>query len=231
MHLVVSGEGKTDIGIGSYVDDTFIPAPMYYIIDKIIEKKLLYSIYDLTPEQITFIPKPELMKVCKSIKFLTGKKREQETGFFYKNAIGLSRITKKICEIKDDDDVVAILFRDSDGTRATPSNLHDKKIKAIEDAFETEKINGVSMVPNPKSESWLICSLQKTPYQNCEKLEQRSGNDDSPNSLKKELDEILEAKNIKYDDINEMIKNSDIDIDKIDMKSYVYFRNKLEELL
>ena len=36
MHLVLSGEGKTDIGLFSYENGEFIPAPMYYIIDKII---------------------------------------------------------------------------------------------------------------------------------------------------------------------------------------------------
>lgn len=231
MHLVISGEGKTDIGVGSYVDNAFIPAPMYYIIDKITEKKLSYSIYDLTPELITFISKAELIKVCKSMKSFVGKKRGQETGIFYKNAIGLSKITKEICKAKDDEDAIAILFRDSDGTGNSPSNLYDKKIESIENAFENQSINGVAMVPNPKSEAWLICALKENQYQDCAILEKRSGNDDSPNNLKDELADILKNKNIEYNDINEMIKNGDIDIEKIDMNSYIYFKSSLERLL
>jgi len=221
MHLVVSGEGKSDIGIGSYVDGTFIPAPMYQMIDKIIEKKIGYSIYELTPSEITFVPKPELITICKSIKFLAGKKREKETGYFYKNAIGLSKIAKN-----KGDDVIAILFRDSDGTGTSPSNLYSKKVESIESAFESEGVNGVAMIPNPKSEAWLICMLKEHEYQNCIVLETRSGNDDSPNSLKKEFGEILESKSIEYHDINEMIKNNEIDINLIDMPSFIYFKNK-----
>jgi len=231
MHLVVSGEGKSDIGIGSYENNTFIPAPMYYLIDKVIEKKLSYSIYDLTPEQITFIPKVELIKECKLIKSFAGKKRGKETGFFYKNAIGLSRITRKECKKKNDNDAIAVLFRDLDGTQSTSSDVYDKKIKAIENAFKTEKIQGVAMIPNPKSEAWLICALKKSKYQNCGVLEERSGNDNSPNNLKEELSQILQKNQIEYNDINEMIKNGSIDIDKIDMKSYTYFRGSLEKLL
>lgn len=236
MHLVVSGEGNTDIGknvrgIGSYIENIFVPAPMYYLIDKIIEKKLDYSIYDLMPEQIMFIPKGKLMDECKSIRFLTGKKKGQETGLFYKNARGLARITKKECIRRNDNDSMSILFRDSDGTRSIESTYHDKKVESIENAFEIEGIKGVAMIPRPKSESWLICALKKTPYQSCNSLEKRSGNDDSPNNLKDELIDILEKRNIEYNDINLMIKDGSIDIDKIEMDSFVYFKNKLEELL
>ena len=71
MHLVLSGEGNTDIGLFSHKDGSFIPASMYYIIDKILEKKLTYSIYDATPDNITFVPKSQLSKVCKSMKFFS----------------------------------------------------------------------------------------------------------------------------------------------------------------
>ena len=229
MHLVVSGEGNSDIGLGSYVDDTFTPAPMYYMIDKIIENKLTYSVYDSTPSEITFIAKPELIKICKSIKSFAGKKKEKETGYFYKNALGLSQVAKE--KVNEGKDVIAILFRDADGTGTSPSDMYDKKIKSIENAFENQAINGVAMIPNPKSEAWLICALKEQEYQHCKVLENRSGNDDSPNSLKKELKTILESKEIEYNDINEMIKNGAIDIDLIDMPSFIYFKSKLEKLV
>jgi len=226
MHLVVSGEGKGDIGIGSYVDGTFIPAPMYYLIDKVIEKKLDYSIYELTPTEITFIPKVELSKICKSIKSLAGKKRIKETGYFYKNALGLSKVAKG-----KGDDVIAILFRDADGTGTTDLNVYHKKIESIENAFEKEGVNGVAMIPNPKSEAWLICALKESKYQSCNLLEKRSGNDDSPNNLKKELGEILKFNDLEYYDINEMIKDEHIDIEKMDIDSFNYFREKLKKII
>jgi len=231
MHLVLSGEGKTDIGLFSYENGEFIPAPMYYIIDKIIEKQLDYSIYDTTPSEITFISKAQLIEVCKSFKVFSGKKQVQETGYFYKNAIGLSRIAKQKCEEKKDNDVIAVLFRDCDGTGTSSSTIWNDKIKSMEIAFEQEKIHGIPMIPNPKSEAWLICALKTIAYQNCGQLENRSGNDDSPNNLKDELKTILSTMRKEYNDINDMIKNEEIDIYKIKMSSFDYFLEKLEHLL
>lgn len=231
MHLVLSGEGKTDIGLFSYENGEFIPAPMYYIIDKIIEKKLDYSIYDITPSGITFIPKDELTKICKSFKSFTGKKQGQETAYFYKNALGLSRIAKEKCEEKGDNEVIAVLFRDCDGTGTSSSTLWNDKIKSMETAFAQEEINGIPMIPNPKSEAWLICALKNNSYQHCEQLEERSGNDDSPNNLKDELKAILVTIGKEYNNINEMIKNEEIDIYKIKMPSFDYFLKKLESSL
>lgn len=231
MHLVLSGEGKTDIGLFFYENGEFIPAPMYYIIDKIIERKLSYSIYEHTPTEITFIPKAHLIEVCKGFKSLAGKKSGKETGYFYKNALGLSLIAKKRCEEKSDNDVIAVLFRDCDGTGASSSTLWNDKIKSMEMAFEKAKINGIPMIPNPKSEAWLICALKNNPYQNCEQLENRSGNDDSPNNLKDELKVILSVIGKEYNDINDMIKNESIDIYKIKMPSFDYFLEKLETIL
>ncbi len=228
MHLVLSGEGKTDIGLFSYENGEFIPAPMYYIIDKIIEKKLSYSVYEDTPSEITFIPKDELTKICKSFKVFSGKKQGQEMAYFYKNAVGLLKIAKEKCEEKKDNDVIAVLFRDCDGTGTSSSTLWNDKIKSMEIAFGQVGINGIPMIPNPKSEAWLICALKSSPYQNCEQLENRSGNDDSPNNLKDELKTILSTIGKEYNDINDMIKNEEIDIYKIKMPSFDYFLKKLE---
>ena len=95
--------------------------------------------------------------------------------------------------------------------------------KIIEQKFENE----VAIIPNPKSEAWLICALKNTPYQNCKKLENRSGNDDSPNNLKDELKSF----GISNDEINDMIKDGKIDIDKIKMPSFQKFVNSLKNLL
>ena len=44
----------------------------------------------------------------------------------------------------------------------------------------------------PKSEAWLLCAWKYHSYGGCESLEDRSGNDNSPNNLKDELEELLE---------------------------------------
>lgn len=231
MHLVVSGEGKTDIGMFAYEDGTFLPGSMYYIVDKIIEKKYEFSYYDDCRELITFIPKSDLIEVCKSMKSFAGKKTPKETGYFFKNAKGLSQFAKAKCEEKNDEDVIAILFRDSDGTRSCPRDLWEQKVASIENAFEQEEIKGIAMIPNPKSEAWLICALKDDSFLYCDALEERSGNDDSPDSLKKEFSELLFKHHIDYDTLNAMIKNNEIDVHAIDMPSYNYFVKRLEALL
>jgi hypothetical protein len=46
------------------------------------------------------------------------------------------------------------------------------------------------MLPNPKSEAWLLCAA--TPQlSDCARFENISGNDDSPNSAKAQLDAVL----------------------------------------
>lgn len=228
MHLVLSGEGNTDIGKLSYSLEEFIPASMYYLIDKIIERKLQYSFYELTPELITFIPKKRLLEESKRFKSFASKKKGKDTAIFYKNARALAKIAQdKSIELQDDD-VIAILFRDSDGTLSTAKGMWEEKVKSIEYGFKFKGFNrGIAMVPKPKSEAWLICALKDKAYENCQKLEERSGNDDSPNNLKDELESFKLSSN----EINEMIQNGKIDTNKIDMPSFKYFTKKLKELL
>ena len=227
MHLLLSGEGNSDLGLFCSFNNEFIAGSMYYIVDKIIEQKYDFSYYDVKDEMITFIPKVELTKLTKRLPPFTGKKGLKGTAYFTNNAIALAKIAKKKSKVLNDD-VIAILFRDADGTSSTIKGLWEEKVQSIENGFKIEKFNhGVAMIPKPKSESWLICALQRSPYENCTKLEERSGNDDSPNNLKDEL----ESFGIELEHINEMIQDGQIDIEKIEMPSFEYFSKKLKELL
>jgi len=50
--------------------------------------------------------------------------------------------------------------------------------------------SGVPMLPNPKSEAWLLCALKKPrPYQDCDRIEAGSGNAAAPDSLKAQLEQ------------------------------------------
>jgi len=227
VHLVLSGEGNSDLGLFCQYQNEFIAGSMYFIIDKIIEQQYDFSYYTLKDEMITFIPKVELKKFTKKLPPFTGKKGSKGTAYFTNNAIALAKIANDKSE-ELNDDVIAILFRDSDGTNSTAKGMWEEKVASIENGFKMEKFTqGVAMVPKPKSEAWLICALKNKPYENCEELEERSGNDKSPNNLKDELDSF----NISNDKINEMIQNGQIEIDKIDMPSFKYFSTKLKELL
>jgi len=148
VHLVLSGEGNSDLGLFCSFNKEFIAGSMYFIVDKIIEKKYDFSYYDVKDEMITFIPKVELTKFTRRLPPFTGKKGLKGTAYFTNSAIALAKIAKEKSKELDDD-------------------------------------RGVAMIPKPKSEAWLLCALKNKPYESCEKLEDRSGNDDSPNSLKK----------------------------------------------
>ncbi len=227
MHLVLSGEGNSDLGLFCSHNNEFIAGSMYFIVDKLIEKEHDFSYYSAKEEMITFIPKVELTKLTKRLPPFTGKKGLKGTAYFTNNAIALARIAKKRAK-ELNDEVVAILFRDSDGTVSTFNRMWEDKVTSIENGFKIEKFDrGIAMIPKPKSEAWLICALKEKPYENCHILEKRSGNDDSPNNLKDEL----ESFGLSNDEINEMIQNGNMDIDKINMPSFEYFRNRLKELL
>ncbi len=157
----------------------------------------------------------------------TSKKDGKGTGLFLVNAVALAKIAKEKSK-ELDEEVIAILFRDSDGTNSDNKSLWKDKLESINRGFQIESFSqGIAMIPKPKSESWLICALQKDKYQNCKKLENRSGNDNSPNNLKDELKSF----GISDNEINNMIKDGRVDIDKIDMPSFIYFKNRLNELI
>jgi hypothetical protein len=83
-----------------------------------------------------------------------------------------------------------------------------------------------SVVPNPKSETRLICAVKANPYQACDTLEDRSGNDNSPNSLKAELEEIL-GEPATSEKLNPMVSERQFDCHQIKMKSFQEFRKQL----
>jgi hypothetical protein len=83
------------------------------------------------------------------------------------------------------------------------------------------------MIPKPKSEAWLICALKDEPYQHCEPLEDRSGNDTSPNPLKGELEALL-GEPTSRKKLSEMVSDGTIDIGRIDMPSFHSFRESLQ---
>ncbi|NGZ83427.1 hypothetical protein [Duganella aceris] len=200
MIVVLSGEGKSDLGYcnnnqGECRTPEFVPGPMTWIADKIIADRLRYSMLEATPAQYIFIGKTQLLNLEARRKeqhrkvSLTGKKRQQETGSFHINAWMLGAEALRI-EAEHGEAAIAILFRDCDGTRASPNGLWDGKWEAMTGGFLRARLGdkGVPMLPKPKSESWLLCAAQAAPYQHCGRLESMSGNDGSPNSVKDALE-------------------------------------------
>lgn len=82
------------------------------------------------------------------------------------------------------------------------------------------------MIPKPKSEAWIVCAVKENPYQACLSLENRSGNDNSPNSLKDELVGILGGLPTR-EQLCGMVNDGIIDYDRIDMSSFLAFKEML----
>jgi hypothetical protein len=220
MFLVLSGEGPSDIGIQ---DDKI--GPMTKLIDLWITRRSFYSLIEC--EQYTIFRKEQLAKKAKTLKSFSGKKQDKETGYFFKNARALALLAKEESQQRNDITVIPVLFRDADGTASSGRGEWQKKWQSMLDGFETEDMpGGVPMIPKPKSEAWILCALREK-YQN----EYESGNDNSPNSLKKQLAKYL-GEDATRELLNQKIDEGQIDIEFIvDMPSLTQFKEQLDNVL
>jgi hypothetical protein len=228
MFLILSGEGKTDIG-----ENSNEIGPITKLIDNWIARRIGYSLIE--GGQYAIFPEAQVVKKAKTeivSHSRRGKKNGQETGYFRNNARGLAILAReKVQEIGADTPLILVLFRDLDGTASISGDMWNKKWQSMLDGFAAEEIfTGVPMIPNPKSEAWILCALQNR-YQHCRKLEDESGNDNSPKSLKQQLEEHLREPGTGLL-LNDKIDNGEIDIDRIiDMRSLTVFKNRLTEVL
>ena len=212
--------------------------PMAVLVSRIIESHHGYCF--LESQACGYVSEAQIENKAARIKCgrqigFRGVKQGGETRFFYKTARVLARIAIEQAAQRNDD-VVAVLFRDADGTASSDRGEWEAKRQSMINGFDMENFaHGVPMIPNPKSEAWLICALKETPYQGCEALEGRSGNDDSPNSLKKELETILSGKDpgdreSLRERLNALVADG-VDFRKISMPSFVAFREHLERAI
>ena len=225
MFLLLSGEGASDIGTQN--DEI---GPMTKFIDHWVKRRIGYSLIELS--YYTIKTETEVGVVAKEhIKPLSrkGKKQPSETRYFYNYAKALAIIAKRIENNEHGLSVVSALFRDAD--KPSYRGEWENKWKSMLSGFESEEfLNGVPMIPKPKSEAWILCALWNK-YQNCKKIENESGNDDSPNSLKRQLEECLGEKATRSF-LNDQIDEGNLDIEKIvDMPSLTAFKDRLDEVL
>ncbi|TVQ94621.1 MAG: hypothetical protein EA400_01145, partial [Chromatiaceae bacterium] len=191
MRVLVSGEGPTDIGGCERADpcagEDFMPGPMAWLADQVIEDRLGFS--PIGCGLVHCLSETRLADAAKSLRppSLRGRRRAKETAFFFRTA-------REVAAAQDDE-VIAILFRDADGTQSAARGDWQDKWDSILSGFAWEHFStGVPMLPCPKSEAWLICALKRNlPYQHCAQLEQASGNDRGKNPLKQQLAAILDG--------------------------------------
>jgi len=240
MHLLLSGEGPSDIGVcypaaGTCHAENFKPGPMAWLVDQWVERVQGYEFSHLRNGFVEFVTKQHLVAArppaAKKPSRLPGKKRAKETGYYFYNARALAQCANALAaEIGDD--VIAVLFRDSDGTASAGRGDWQTKYDSMLQGFEAEDFShGVAMIPRPKSEAWLLCALKpESPYQHCAAFEQASGNDDSPNSLKSQLDATCQGQT-SADELAEIAKAGNIQWENIDMPSLDVFKHRVEEIV
>ncbi|MBI3229450.1 MAG: hypothetical protein HYZ45_04465 [Burkholderiales bacterium] len=204
MILILSGEGPCDLGAccnaqGVCQLEDYRPGPMAILVDELISQKLAYSIFETTPSAVWYVSEKELAQraKAKSPRKMTlrgAKGPEVETGYFYLNALMLAQFAKEKEDECGDRCSLAVLFRDADGTNSASSALWQDKHKSMRSGFlRAEYDHGVAMLPQPKSEAWLLCLAQKPAPAQCAELEKLPGNDASPNSAKTQLAKFFET--------------------------------------
>ncbi len=241
MIVILSGEGPTDLGQcnnaqGQCRGANFAVGPMTVVLDWLIEQSRLgYSLFGIT-DGYRFVSENALAaraaerkrQKIRSASF-AGKKRGEETGYFYINALMLGEIAQEH-ETEANDSAIAVLFRDCDGTRSSKAGIWQDKWDSMIAGFRRSQFErGVPMLPKPKSEAWLLCAAKEHPYQNCADLENDlSGNDASPHSAKSQLKALLA--DTSANGLKEWVETQ-MDVDRIDMPSFNQFKKRLLEVI
>jgi len=126
--------------------------PMTKFIDHWVLRRSDYSLIEINCYKI--VSKKELADIAKNrLKPLSrkGKKHKKETGYFYNNARALALLSKEESS-KLETIVIPVLFRDADGTASSDRGEWYDKQKSMLNGFEAEQLlNGVPMIPKPKS--------------------------------------------------------------------------------
>lgn len=157
------------------------------------EFRLDYNLLD-TPEAVVYVTEKALAQKAKEsgmrMQRQRGKKQAAETGLYFSNAQQLALMAQQLA-VDCADTVMAVLFRDADGTRSAPGQQWQSKWDSMVNGFASASFDfGVPMLPKPKSEAWLLCAGQTAMHSHAA-LEDISGNDDSPKSAKDRWEEFM----------------------------------------
>lgn len=238
MYLLLSGEGVGDMGRcrhgTSCERPDFEEGPMAIIVDQLIEVFQGFDMSHLDSELVGFVSEKHLaeskLPTQRKSMSLPGKKKPKETQYYYENARALAALAKNKSELKKSP-VIGVLFRDADGTASAGRGDWQDKRNSMIAGFKAENFDlGVAMLPKPKSEAWLLCASQKNRYQHCARLENESGNDASPNSLKQQLAAALDGADNRAE-INALLYEKVIDVERIDMPSFNFFKDNLRSVV
>lgn len=211
VRAFLHGEGKTDLG--QVVLGTFEAGPCYRLLEQASQLEL----------EPNYKLKRDIEMIGRQKVSLPGSHRGQGTALYFKNAQSLAILAQQSCGSEPH---LCVLFRDSDGTQSSSRDDWQNKFDSIIQGFKAGNCGtGVAMLPRPKSEGWMLCALRRDKSQHCDALEERSGNDASPNSLKAELDKVLKSRKLdsSAETLNRLIDQGEIHHSHIKMPSFESF--------
>jgi hypothetical protein len=203
---------------------------MTQLLIQLLEPLLDYSLADY-PDSFAYVSETRLCEETKAtparLQPTRSKKKGVETSYFYGNAMTLGRMALDLA-VQLGEFVVAVFFRDTDGTRSSHVGIWQDKWQSVCDGFKHAGFTrGVPMLPKPKSEAWLLCLASSSRGGSYEKLEHLSGNDDSPNSAKSLL-EVALGKHHTADQLCDWLIEYPVELDRIrTMPSFEAFHQAL----
>lgn len=234
MLVLFSGEGSSDVGQAEYgqsgicAPGHWTPGPMALLAAQIFEDIVGY---DLLSSSAYYISESSLMDYTSTIRRRL-LSRPGLSLYHKKATMGLASLALALGE-QLEQPVCAVFFRDCDGTNSSPRtrcNTLRKSISGPEGGFESMGLHtGVAMLPKPKSEAWLLCALREPFYQNCEALEDESGNDNGQNPLKAQLSLCLQnycVRNLHDLFIPDEEGHIHIEARHISMPSFLFFKEE-----
>jgi len=242
MYFLFSGEGPTDMGVGTGAaviceGDDYQTGPMAVIVDQIVERHPRHQYSPLDSQYCGFVSERQLvaraaeLKAVKKSLSLPGFRQRKETRYFFNNARMLARIAKEKQDSRPDEEVIAVLFRDCDGTASAGRGLWDDKHDSILHGFQQEGFDwGVPMLPKPKSEAWLIAGITGRMSHEGTPLEEWSGNDNAPTPLKAALAELIgqqPSREVLYG----LMRDGTVDYERIHLPKFDVFHARLQSFL
>ena len=238
MYFLLSGEGPTDMGVGIGATvvcegEDYKYGPMALFVDQIVESRQKYSPFEARccgfVSEHTITARASELKRRKELR-APGKKKPMEIHFHFTNARVLARIAgEKQKQLQDD--VVAVLFHDSDDVASAGRSAWNEKYESMLHGFKEEEFaRGVPMVPKPTSEAWVIAGMTGDANRDGRPLEEWPGKTGAPNSLKAELEKLLGEK-LSAEGLSDMVRERAIDYEKIRLPSFNAFRDRLVAVL
>ncbi|MGL4594959.1 MAG: hypothetical protein ACRCUY_09550 [Thermoguttaceae bacterium] len=235
--FLLSGEGSTDIGTTEtpeIIGDTFHEGPLTHLIRQIL------PVNESSECVFRFVSRKVLEHVGKTAresKKIRRRSKDGEKGnvYFFFNAayLGIVALQKQ----KDENvPVVAIFFKDSDGTRAKSGDWQGKYDSVIAGFDAANFTRGVPMLAKPISEAWFLCAIYRKrephPEEKFHSLEDTTFGDvnESKHQLKGELEKVLKEKPTR-ELLNDKIQNGEIDFQHINLPSFNQFKQRLEKVI